>query len=258
VGLPRRRRPPAPPPPHRCAPAPSSSCRAPARPASPPPRVSPASSTARRLDGAQIVIVDALKGEPGDSTYHGSTSCRLITKVGRATRIGFDYDNNVTPSLPAVIALLEELWISWVIEEMALEPTHLAVSRGPRPEETTKQDVEPGMFLAVLYEMLGPMPWAIVVGGIVATLAFLGLLIRDRGLVSRRFVVSELVGVVGGFGAVLFMQLITHSGLADVAGPLDRLLMVSIWLIGAIGTTVIVYDLRGLRAGRRAPLCDHT
>ena len=101
--------------------------------------------------------------------------------------------------------------------------------------------------------MLDPMLRAIVVGGIVATLAFLALLIRDRGLVSRRFVVSELVGVVGGFGAVLFMQPITHSGLADVAGPLDRLLMVSIWLIGAIGTTVIVYDLRGLRAGRRAP-----
>lgn len=120
------------------------------------------------------------------------------------------------------------------------------------------QNVEPTMFVTVLYEMLGSVLWVIVVGSIVvATLAFLGLLIRDRGLVSRRFVVSELAGVTGGFGAVLFMQLITHSGLADVGGAVDRLLVVSIWLIGAIGTTVIVYDLRGRWAGGRAPLCDH-
>jgi len=119
------------------------------------------------------------------------------------------------------------------------------------------QNFDPAMFVAVLYEMLGPLLWVIVVAGIVATLAFLWLLVRDRGLVSRRFVVSELVGVAGGFGAVVFMQLITHSGLADVGGPVDWLLVALIWLIGAVGTTVVVYDLWGLWAGRRAALSDH-
>jgi len=119
------------------------------------------------------------------------------------------------------------------------------------------QNVDPLMFVAVLHEMLGPLLWVIVAGSVVATLAFLWLLIRDRGLVSRRFVLSQLVGIAGGFAAVLFMQLITHSRLADVGGPIDWLLVAAIWLIGAGGTTVVVYDLWGLRAGRPQPRHRH-
>ena len=119
------------------------------------------------------------------------------------------------------------------------------------------QNVDPLMFVAVLHEMLGPLLWVIVAGSVVATLAFLWLLIRDRGLVSRRFVLSELVGIAGGFAAVLFMQLITHSRLADVGGPIDWLLVAAIWLIGAGGTTVVVYDFWGLRAGRPQPRHRH-
>lgn len=115
------------------------------------------------------------------------------------------------------------------------------------------QNFNPAMFLAVLHEMLGPLLWLIIAGSVLATLAFLWLLIRDRGLVSRRFVMSELVGIAGGFGAVVFMQLVTQSRLADVGGPVDWLLVALIWLIGAIGTTVLVYDLWGLWAGRRTP-----
>jgi len=44
--------------------------------------------------------------------------------------IEFDYDNNLAPSLRGLIAPLEELWISWVIEETALEPSDLAMLRG--------------------------------------------------------------------------------------------------------------------------------
>ncbi len=112
------------------------------------------------------------------------------------------------------------------------------------------QNFDPAMFVAVLYEMLGPLLWLIVAGSIAATAVFVWLLIRDRGLVSRRFVASELAGVAGGFAAVLFMQIITHSRITDVGGPVDWLLVALIWLIGAGGTTVLVYDLWGLWAGR--------
>jgi sulfide:quinone oxidoreductase len=44
--------------------------------------------------------------------------------------IEFDYDNNLTPSFPGVIAPLEELWVSWVIKDTALKPTYLAMLRG--------------------------------------------------------------------------------------------------------------------------------
>ena len=116
------------------------------------------------------------------------------------------------------------------------------------------QTFDPVMFVAVLQEMLGPLLWVIVAGSVIATLAFLWLLVRDRGLVSRRFVMSELVGVVGGFAAIVVMLVATQSRLADVGGPVDWLLVALIWLIGAVGTTVLVYDLWGLWAGRRAPV----
>lgn len=113
------------------------------------------------------------------------------------------------------------------------------------------QNLDPVVFAAVLHEMLGPFLWAILIGSGLATLAFLVLSIRDRGLVSRRFVLSEFAGVAGGFAAILILQLATQSRLVDVGGPVDWLLVALIWLIGAGGTTVLVYDVWGLSAGRR-------
>jgi sulfide:quinone oxidoreductase len=54
--------------------------------------------------------------------------------VGRAMLVEFDYNDNLTPSFPGVIAPLEELWISWLMKEVALKATYNAMLRG-RPEE---------------------------------------------------------------------------------------------------------------------------
>lgn len=74
------------------------------------------------------------RGEPSGGTsseaYNGYTSCPLITRIGRAMLVEFDYENNLTPSFPGIIAPLEELWISWVMKEIALKPTYLAMLRG--------------------------------------------------------------------------------------------------------------------------------
>ena len=44
--------------------------------------------------------------------------------------IEFDYDNNLTPSFPGIVAPLEELWVSWLIKAVALKPTYNAMLRG--------------------------------------------------------------------------------------------------------------------------------
>ncbi|SEA10069.1 NAD(P)/FAD-dependent oxidoreductase [Rubrimonas cliftonensis] len=75
-------------------------------------------------------LVAALQGREGTARYDGYTSCPLITRVGRAMLVEFDYANNLAPSFPGVIAPLEELWISWLIKELALKPTYLAMLRG--------------------------------------------------------------------------------------------------------------------------------
>ncbi|MCS6779542.1 MAG: FAD-dependent oxidoreductase [Geminicoccaceae bacterium] len=75
-------------------------------------------------------LVAQIQGREGRELYNGYTSCPLITRVGRAMLIEFDYKDNLTPSFPGVIAPLEELWISWLMKEIALKPTYNAMLRG--------------------------------------------------------------------------------------------------------------------------------
>jgi len=75
-------------------------------------------------------LVAAIQGREGTETYNGYTSCPLITRIGRAMLVEFDYNNNLTPSFPGIIAPLEELWISWLMKEVALKATYNAMLRG--------------------------------------------------------------------------------------------------------------------------------
>jgi sulfide:quinone oxidoreductase len=75
-------------------------------------------------------LVAQIAGDTTDAAFNGYTSCPLITKVGRAMLIEFDYDNNLVPSFPGVIAPLEELWISCLMKEVALKATYNAMLRG--------------------------------------------------------------------------------------------------------------------------------
>lgn len=75
-------------------------------------------------------LVAELNGKTSDALYAGYTSCPLITRLGQAMLVEFDYQNNLTPSFPGLIAPLEELWISWVMKTMALKPTYISMLRG--------------------------------------------------------------------------------------------------------------------------------
>ncbi|MFT3665603.1 NAD(P)/FAD-dependent oxidoreductase [Piscinibacter sp.] len=75
-------------------------------------------------------LVAEIAGKTSGALYTGYTSCPLITRLGRAMLVEFDYQNNLAPSFPGVIAPLEELWISWVMKTMALKPTYISMLRG--------------------------------------------------------------------------------------------------------------------------------
>ncbi|QFS84032.1 Sulfide dehydrogenase [flavocytochrome c] flavoprotein chain precursor [Roseivivax sp. THAF197b] len=75
-------------------------------------------------------IVAAIEGRESPETYDGYTSCPLITRIGRAMLVEFDYHDNLVPSFPGMIAPLEELWISWLMKEVALKATYNAMLRG--------------------------------------------------------------------------------------------------------------------------------
>jgi len=75
-------------------------------------------------------LVAQVAGQDSDAVYNGYTSCPLITQMGRAMLVEFDYHNNLTPSFPGVVAPLEELWITWVMKTIALKPTYISMLRG--------------------------------------------------------------------------------------------------------------------------------
>lgn len=94
----------------------------------------PKGKTAASVKWQVPVAVDHLAadlaGTSSDSHFDGYTSCPLITRLGRAMLVEFDYQDNLVPSFPGVIAPLEELWISWVMKTIALKPTYVSMLRG--------------------------------------------------------------------------------------------------------------------------------
>jgi sulfide:quinone oxidoreductase len=94
----------------------------------------PKGKTAASVKWQVPVAVDHLladiQGKVSKETYNGYTSCPLITRLGRAMLVEFDYKDNLVMSFPGVIAPLEELWISWVMKTMGLKPTYISMLRG--------------------------------------------------------------------------------------------------------------------------------
>ncbi|MCC6946822.1 MAG: NAD(P)/FAD-dependent oxidoreductase [Bradyrhizobiaceae bacterium] len=74
-------------------------------------------------------LVDETAGRTPQKTYNGYTSCPMVTAVGKAMLIEFDYDGKLIPSFP-FIPPLEELWVSWLIEEKGLKGAYRAMLRG--------------------------------------------------------------------------------------------------------------------------------
>ncbi|MTI17108.1 NAD(P)/FAD-dependent oxidoreductase [Rhodobacteraceae bacterium RKSG542] len=75
-------------------------------------------------------LVASIAGKEGTQAYNGYTSCPMITRIGQAMLVEFDYKNDLVPSFPGIIAPLEELWISWLMKTVALKPTYNAMLRG--------------------------------------------------------------------------------------------------------------------------------
>lgn len=71
-----------------------------------------------------------IAGKSSEAHYNGYTSCPLVTRLGRAMLVEFDYQDNLLPSFPGAIAPLEELWASWVLKTSALHPTYIQMLRG--------------------------------------------------------------------------------------------------------------------------------
>lgn len=105
--------------------------------------------------------------------------------------------------------------------------------------------------LAVLLEMLGPMLWVILAVALLAIAGFVALVARERGIVSRRLVLAELVGLLGGGVALVVMARVSSSGFTDAGGPADWFLIAAVYGIGAVASTILGYAVLGWLDRRR-------
>lgn len=74
-------------------------------------------------------LIDIMAGKPPTARYNGYTSCPMITRIGQAMLIEFDYEGRLIPTLPLIDPLAES-WAAWLVEEKALRPVYAAMLRG--------------------------------------------------------------------------------------------------------------------------------
>ncbi|MFC7704443.1 DUF5368 domain-containing protein [Plastorhodobacter daqingensis] len=104
-----------------------------------------------------------------------------------------------------------------------------------------------GTLIAVLEEMFGAgLFWTLVVLAGLITLAYLYVLIRDRAVSMRKFLWAQLSMPFGAVAAVIFILAITHSGLRDIGGPIDVIVLLGVAVLGAVGLAILVYTAQSL------------
>ena len=74
-------------------------------------------------------LVDAIAEREPSAAYSGYTSCPLITEVGEAMLVEFNYELEMVPSFPFIDPLKPQ-WAAWVMERWLLHPTYNAMLRG--------------------------------------------------------------------------------------------------------------------------------
>lgn len=105
----------------------------------------------------------------------------------------------------------------------------------------------PETLIAVFEEIFGTaLFWAMVVAAVAVTAAYIFVLVRDRAMSMRKFLLAQLSMPLGAIAAVVFVQIMTHSHLRDIGGPVDLIVLLAVAVMGAIGTAILVYTAQSL------------
>jgi len=101
--------------------------------------------------------------------------------------------------------------------------------------------------LAVMEEIFGrSLFWAMVAAAVLVTLGYLYVLIRDREMSMRKFLLAQLSMPVGAVAAVVFVQAMTNSHMRDIGGPVDVIILLGVAAMGAVGMAILVYTAQSL------------
>jgi hypothetical protein len=104
-----------------------------------------------------------------------------------------------------------------------------------------------GTLIAVFEEMFGAaLFWALAATAAVVTLGYVYVLVRDRSVSWRKFLWAQLSMPVGAVAAVAFVLWVTQSGLSEIGGPIDVIVLLGVAAAGAIGLAILVYTVESL------------
>lgn len=110
-----------------------------------------------------------------------------------------------------------------------------------------------GTMIAVFEEIFGRgLFWVMVGVAALVTLAYLYVLVRDRAMSARKFLLAQLSMPFGAIAAVLFVQAVTSSGFRDLGGPIDVIVLLGVAVLGAVGSAILVYTAQSLFRGKPA------
>ncbi|TVR82725.1 MAG: NAD(P)/FAD-dependent oxidoreductase [Rhodospirillales bacterium] len=93
------------------------------------PRGKTAASVKAQVPVVTENLLSVIAGGEPTARFNGYTSCPLITRIGAALLVEFDYDGNLTPTLPFVDPTRES-WLPWLLKTRFLQPTYYAMLRG--------------------------------------------------------------------------------------------------------------------------------
>jgi uncharacterized membrane protein YhaH (DUF805 family) len=109
-----------------------------------------------------------------------------------------------------------------------------------------------GTLIAVFEEIFGRgLFWLMVGVAAVITLGYVYVLIRDRHVGWRKFLIAQIFMPIGAVAAVWFVMVMTESRLADIGGPIDVIMLLGIGALGAVGIAILVYTVESLAFRRR-------
>lgn len=101
--------------------------------------------------------------------------------------------------------------------------------------------------IAVFEEIFGRgLFWAMVATALIVTLAYLFVLVRDRSMSMRKFLLAQLSMPFGAIAAVIFVEVMTNSHLRDIGGLVDVIVLLGVAAMGAVGAAILVYTAQSL------------
>ena len=109
------------------------------------------------------------------------------------------------------------------------------------------KDLNLQTLIAVFEEIFGPAVfWAMVVAAALVTLLYAYVLLRDRAVSWRKFLLAQLAMPVGAVAAVWIVLAATRSRVSDLGGPIDVIVFLGVAAVGAIGAAILVYTVEAL------------